>query len=69
LVPAEIYGLEKQYGTIEPGKMADVVVWTGDPFEPASYADTIVIRGEVQPTESRQTKLADRYIRRHELGK
>lgn len=66
-VPAEIYGLEKQYGAIDPGKIADVVVWTGDPFEPASYAETLIIRGEVQPAESRQTKLAERYIRRHDL--
>jgi imidazolonepropionase-like amidohydrolase len=69
LVPAEIYGLDKQYGSIEAGKVADLVVWTGDPFEPSSYAETIIIRGEVQPTDSRQTRLAERYIRRYDLAR
>lgn len=69
LVPAEIYGLEKQYGSLEAGKVANVVIWTGDPFEPASFAETSIIRGELQPTESRQTKLAERYIRRFELAR
>jgi imidazolonepropionase-like amidohydrolase len=69
LVPAEIYGLEKQYGSIEAGKIANIVVWTGDPFEPASYAETLIIHGEIQPPESRQTKLAERYIRRYQLAR
>lgn len=64
LVPAEIFGLEKAYGSIEPGKAANVVVWTGDPFEPSSWAETVIIRGEIEPTESRQTRLSARYIRR-----
>ncbi|MCA9553891.1 MAG: amidohydrolase family protein, partial [Myxococcales bacterium] len=63
LVPAEIFGM-KGYGALERGKVANVVVWTGDPFEPSSYAETIIIRGEVQPTESRQTALARKYIQR-----
>jgi imidazolonepropionase-like amidohydrolase len=67
LVPAEIYGLDKQYGSLEAGKIANVVIWTGDPFEPSSFAETSIIRGEAQPVESRQSKLAERYIQRHGL--
>jgi len=26
-------GIEDSYGSLEPGKDADVVVWTGDPLE------------------------------------
>jgi imidazolonepropionase-like amidohydrolase len=62
-VPARIFGMD-DYGTIEPRKMANLVVWTGDPFEPANHAETVVIRGEVQPTDSRQTRLARRHARR-----
>jgi imidazolonepropionase-like amidohydrolase len=65
-VPAEIFGRER--GAIERGVLADLVVWSGDPFEPASTADIVLIRGERQPTETRQTRLADRYIRALGLG-
>lgn len=67
LAPAEIFGVKGEHGSLEPGKQADVVVWTGDPFEPSTYAETVIIRGEIQPVESRQTRLAERYIRRHGL--
>src|SRR5436309_8920559 len=30
--PAWAIGLDSIVGTLEPGKMADVVVWSGDPF-------------------------------------
>src|SRR2546426_9469583 len=30
--PAWALGLDSLVGTLEPGKMADVVVWSGDPF-------------------------------------
>lgn len=67
LTPAEIFGVAADYGSIEPGKLANLVVWTGDPFEPASFAEVIVVRGERQDPESRQTRLARRYAERHGL--
>jgi imidazolonepropionase-like amidohydrolase len=33
LYPAQIYGLADRYGTLEVGKVANVVVWDGDPLE------------------------------------
>jgi len=30
--PAWVLGIDSTVGTLEPGKMADVVVWSGDPF-------------------------------------
>lgn len=66
-VPAEIFGQGQKYGTLDPKKVANVVVWSGDPFEPASYAEQVIIRGEVQPTDSRQTKLARRHLGRLSL--
>jgi imidazolonepropionase-like amidohydrolase len=30
--PAWVLGIDSVVGTLEPGKMADVVVWSGDPF-------------------------------------
>lgn len=59
--PAEIFGLGAELGTLEPGKRADVVVWTGDPIELASAPMAVFIDGREQPRDSRQTKLRDRY--------
>ena len=59
--PAEIFGLGGELGTLEPGKRADVVVWSGDPIELASAPTALFIDGRETPLVSRQTKLRDRY--------
>ncbi|MBX2810426.1 MAG: amidohydrolase family protein [Myxococcales bacterium] len=59
---ANAFGQAAQLGSLSVGKVANVVVWTGDPFEPSSYAEHVLIRGRVQPVDSRQTRLANRYI-------
>ena len=69
LTVAEIFGMERTVGSLDRGKQANIVVWTGDPFEPSSWAETVIIRGEVQPTENRQTRLANRYLRKLGLPK
>ena len=58
--PAALYGLDKR-GTLEKGSAADVVVWSGDPFETSTVPETIVIGGVVQPMVNHQTRLLDRY--------
>ena len=60
-VPAGIWGIADRYGTLEPGKDADVVIWDGDPLEDTTYADAVFIRGRQMPMKSRQTELRDRY--------
>ncbi len=59
--PARIFGIADRYGSIAPGMEADVVVWDGDPLEVMSSPETVMIRGEIVPLTSRQTKLRDRY--------
>lgn len=59
--PARIWGIADHYGTLEPGKDADVVIWSGDPLELATFADAVFIRGKEMPMKSRQTELRDRY--------
>ncbi|MGH9458171.1 MAG: amidohydrolase family protein [Thermoanaerobaculia bacterium] len=61
VVPARIWGIADEYGTIEAGKDADLVVWNGDPFELATFPSAVFIRGEQIPVESRQLELRDRY--------
>ena len=57
-----MYGIADSYGTLEVGKAADVVVWSGDPLEVTSFADHVFVAGEAVPMESRSTKLRDRYF-------
>lgn len=61
LTPAEIYGLGTRYGSLEAGKVANVVVWSGDPFELSTRVEAVLIRGKEIPLTSRQTELRDRY--------
>jgi imidazolonepropionase-like amidohydrolase len=67
-VPAEIFGLGSRIGSIEVGRRADLVLWSGDPLEVTSAADEVVIAGLVQPKDSRQTLLRDRYLERVQQG-
>jgi imidazolonepropionase-like amidohydrolase len=58
--PAQMYGLADR-GTLERGRAADVVVWSGDPLELATRAETVIIGGVVQSLSTHQTRLRDRY--------
>ena len=59
--PAKIFGVADRTGSLEPGKDADLVIWTGDPFEPLSQPTAVFIHGQQQPMTSRQLELRDRY--------
>jgi imidazolonepropionase-like amidohydrolase len=48
-------------GSIETGKLADVIVWDGDPLEPSSFPKIVMIEGQLQDLSSRSTKLTERY--------
>ena len=46
--PAKSLGLLDRVGTLEPGKVADVVVWSGTPFSVYAFADLVLIDGAVR---------------------
>lgn len=60
--PARVWGIDEQYGTLEPGKDADIVIWDGDPLEVTTMAERVFIRGQEIPMVSRQTLIRDRYL-------
>jgi imidazolonepropionase-like amidohydrolase len=43
--PARSIGIDRETGSLEVGKMADVVVWSGNPFSVYSRADRVYIDG------------------------
>jgi imidazolonepropionase-like amidohydrolase len=59
--PAATWGIGDHYGTLEPGKDADLVVWDGDPFEPMTNPITVVVKGKVVSLDNRQRMLERRY--------
>ena len=43
--PAHALGIEDRVGTLEPGRMADVVLWSANPFSVYALADRVWIDG------------------------
>jgi imidazolonepropionase-like amidohydrolase len=46
--PAKALGILEHTGTLEPGKMADVVLWNGNPFSVYALADLVLIDGALR---------------------
>jgi imidazolonepropionase-like amidohydrolase len=61
LTPAEIFGVADRVGSLQPGKDADVVVWSGDPFEFATEPEHVFVRGRESRAPTRQDLLEERY--------
>ena len=64
LSPAEIWGVADRLGSLDTGKIANVVVANGDPLDVRSDVKHVFIAGREMPLESKQTRLRDEYMRR-----
>lgn len=60
--PAQAFGLNGR-GELRRGAPADLVVWSGDPFELSSRALHVLVGGVEQSLRTRQTRLFERYRR------
>jgi hypothetical protein len=61
--PARILGVDGQMGSLEVGKAANVVIWSGSPIQLKSRILTVLINGKVIPLENIQTRLRDKFER------
>jgi imidazolonepropionase-like amidohydrolase len=62
---AEIIGLAPGIGKLGAGAQADLVIWDGDPLEPSSAPELVMIGGKRVSPVTRQTLLRDRYVPNH----
>ena len=61
IYPAEIYGLSDRIGSLEAGKMANVVVTDGDLLDPRTNIKYMFIGGRMIPLTSRHTELFESF--------
>jgi imidazolonepropionase-like amidohydrolase len=61
---AEIFGVADQYGSVEKGKVANLIVATGDPFETRSQIMHVFIDGYRIPLSNRHIRLYQEFLER-----
>jgi imidazolonepropionase-like amidohydrolase len=64
LYPAQIFGLADQVGTLETGKVANLIVTTGDPLELTTDVRYLFIKGQLTSTDNKQKALYEKYLHR-----
>ncbi len=64
LYPAQILGLADQIGTLEQGKVANIIVTNGDPLELTTDVRYLFIRGQLTSTTNRHLSLYEKYSKR-----
>ncbi len=64
LSPAEILGVSSRIGSIEPGKIADLVVTDGDLLELRTQVKHLFIAGKNVSLENKHTRLYQQYMAR-----
>jgi imidazolonepropionase-like amidohydrolase len=61
---AEIFGVSKSLGSIDEGKIADLIVTDGDPLEATTNVKRVFIGGKQVEINTRQHQLAEKYLKR-----
>jgi imidazolonepropionase-like amidohydrolase len=61
LNPAEAFGMGDKLGSLDTGKIANVVIADGDPLDVRTSVKQVYINGVAVPMETRQTRLRDEY--------
>lgn len=66
---AQMFGLADQVGTVEPGKMANLIVTNGDPLEIKTEVRYLFIDGRLTSTDNRHRDLYEEYRKRPQPAK
>lgn len=61
---AEIFGLGKRLGSVDEGKVADLIVTDGDPLEATTHVKMVFIDGKPTDLKTRQQMLYEKYLAR-----
>jgi imidazolonepropionase-like amidohydrolase len=64
IYPAQIFGVADKIGSLEPGKIANVIVTNGDPLEIRTNVLRVFIGGEDIPMDSYHTLLYEKFRQR-----
>lgn len=64
LNPAQIFGLARDLGTIEPGKLGNLIVTNGDPLEIRTEVRYLFIKGRLTSTDNKHRQLYEKYRQR-----
>ena len=62
--PAQIFGLADQIGTLEAGKLANLIVTNGDPLELTTDVKYLFIKGQLTSMDNRHLRLYEKYSKR-----
>lgn len=68
LEPATAMGAGATHGSLEKGKVANIVIWSGDPLEFSSRVEVMMIQGKEVSLENRQQALFERYKKLERRG-
>lgn len=61
---AEIWGVADRLGSLDPGKLADLILTDGDPLEPRTQIRQMWIQGKPVSLDNRHTRLYEQYRKR-----
>ncbi len=62
---AEIWGIADRVGSIDTGKVADVILTDGDPLETRTEVKHVLIGGKFEDLETKHTRLYQKYLNRN----
>jgi imidazolonepropionase-like amidohydrolase len=61
IAPAQIFGVADKIGSLETGKLANIIVTDGDPLEIVTHVRHLFIGGEEITLDTNQTLLYEKF--------